>query len=230
MTLPAMLLAAGFGTRMGDLTKDTPKPLLTAGGTTLLDHSMALVEAADCSPIVVNTHYLAEQIATHLGTRARISHETPEILDSAGGVKAAAPLLEGDAVVTLNADTVWHGPNPIPQLLAAWDEAAMDCLMLLIPVAAARAYTRAGDFFMGENAEPIRRGDASKAPYIYSGAQIIKLSAVADYPDRIFSLNTVWDDLNTATRLKAIIYPGTWVDVGTPEGLIVADETLRAAT
>ena len=91
MSLPdvAMVFAAGFGTRMGALTRDTPKPLLKVGGKTLLDHALDRLVAGGIARAVVNTHYQAYQIAGALASRTApsllLSHE-PEILETGGGM------------------------------------------------------------------------------------------------------------------------------------------------
>ena len=67
-----MLFAAGFGTRMGALTADRPKPLIEVAGKPLLDHALELM--AGLPTRVVNAHYRAEQVAAHLRReRLRIS-------------------------------------------------------------------------------------------------------------------------------------------------------------
>ena len=63
---PVMIFAAGFGTRMGALTKDRPKPLLPVAGRALLDHTLDLARAIDPAIIAVNAHYHADQIVAHL--------------------------------------------------------------------------------------------------------------------------------------------------------------------
>ena len=67
MPRPLMLFAAGFGTRMGALTADRPKPLIEVAGRTLIDHALALAEEAGAAPVVVNLHYRGEQIGTASG-------------------------------------------------------------------------------------------------------------------------------------------------------------------
>ena len=64
-----MIFAAGFGTRMGDLTKDHPKPLVPVAGRALLDHALDCAEKVPLGTTVVNTHYRADQIRTHLADR-----------------------------------------------------------------------------------------------------------------------------------------------------------------
>ena len=101
----------------------------------------------------------------------------------------------------------------------------MDALLLMVRREAAIGYTRAGDFFL-DQARPRRRGDAATAPYIYAGAQIIRSEAFADAPDGAFSTNLIWDQLNAEGRLAAVVYDGAWVDVGTPDGLRLAEKAL----
>ena len=230
----AMVMAAGFGTRMGALTADRPKPLLPVAGRALIDHALDLAAAAGVRRAVVNLHYRGEQVRAHLAGRTApaiaFSEERPDILDTGGGLVHALPLLGDRPFAVLNSDAVFAGPNPLRALAAAWDPVRMDALMLLVPAAQARAYTRPGDFFLpAERAAPARRGDAASAPFVFTGAQIVAPGALAGAPAGAFSLNVVWDRLLAEGRLAAVSWPGTWVDVGTPEGLAEAGRTLAAA-
>ena len=78
-----MHFAAGFGTRMGPLTKDRPKPLVTVAGRALLDHALALSDTIPLTRKVVNCHYFPDQVKAHLAPRSDITviHEDGEILD-----------------------------------------------------------------------------------------------------------------------------------------------------
>ena len=58
----AMILAAGFGTRMKPLTLETPKPLIKVGGKNLLERSINLLENHGVEQIIINVHHLADQI------------------------------------------------------------------------------------------------------------------------------------------------------------------------
>ncbi len=217
-----MLFAAGFGTRMGALTADRPKPLIEVAGKTLLDHALKIAHDGPPQRIVVNTHYLGDQIIDHLaGTDVLISPETPQILETGGGLRAALPLLGEGAVFTMNSDAIWAGPNPLTQLAHAWVPERMDALLMCIPPENARGHSGPGDFLIGAD------GRACRGPgLIYSGAQIIKTDLLGTIPDAAFSLNLLWDAMLRESRLHAIAYDGNWCDVGHPEGIAMAQDML----
>lgn len=224
-----MLFAAGFGTRMGALTRDRPKPLIPVAGRALLDHALAVADSA--GPItrkVVNAHYLADQIAGHIRPRADLilSLEQPDILDTGGGLRAALPLLGPGPVMTLNTDYVWTGQNPLAQLRSAWDGDRMDVLLLLLPAGQARGHKGTGDFLL-DVAGRLRR--ANGAPGLtYLGAQIVSPDGLAAIPDRAFSLNRLWDRAIAAGRAFGLIHRGGWCDVGHPEGIAEAEALLAS--
>lgn len=221
MTHPAMIFAAGLGTRMGALTATRPKPLINVAGQPLLDHALHIARAA--SPrIVVNTHYRADQIAAHLtGQPIQLSHE-PELLETGGGLRAALPLLNGNPVFTLNSDVVWRGPNPLTALATAWRD-DMEALLLLLPRAQAIGHTGLGDFTLdAENR-------LTRAPgLVYSGAQIIRTDDLTAIPEAKFSLNRLWDRMAARGTLFGLPYTGQWCDVGRPESLPLAEAMLHA--
>ncbi|MFP4238614.1 MAG: nucleotidyltransferase family protein [Rhodosalinus sp.] len=217
-----MLFAAGFGTRMGALTADRPKPLIEVAGRPLLDHALEIARGPRPARIVANAHYRAGQIAAHLAdTEVRVSHEPEAILDTGGGLRAALPLLAADPVFTLNTDAVWQGPNPLSLLRAAWDGARMEALLLCLPPEDALGHAGAGDFAIGAGGQAVRGPGA-----VYSGAQIIATGALAEVPERVFSLNRVWDGMIARGTLYAMLYPGRWCDVGRPEGIALAEALL----
>jgi N-acetyl-alpha-D-muramate 1-phosphate uridylyltransferase len=225
MNPPAMIFAAGLGTRMGALTRDRPKPLLPVAGRPLLDHALAIARAARPARIVVNTHAHAGQIAAHLARVAPdvlISHE-PERLETGGGLKAALPLLGSTVAFTLNADALWSPPNPFELLAAAWDPSRMDAFLCLVPRAEAHAHLGPGDFARAPDGVLTWRGEAASAPFVFAGAQLLRAELAADIPEAAFSLWSVWRPLLERGRLHGIVHPGPWVDVGHPGGLEAAE-------
>jgi MurNAc alpha-1-phosphate uridylyltransferase len=218
-----MLFAAGFGTRMGALTLRQPKPLIKVAGKALIDHALDLADAAGIEDIVVNLHYLGDQIVDHLkGRKISLSWERDQILETGGGLKAALPMLGSGPVLTLNTDAVWTGENPISQLVAAWEPAKMDALLLLAPAEMALGHSGKGDFILAEDGR-IERANGVVAP-IYLGAQILKTKALNGIIEPVFSLNRLWDIAIANDRAYGIIHNGGWCDVGRPEGISLAEE------
>lgn len=218
-----MIFAAGFGTRMGDLTKDRPKPLIHVAGKALIDHALDLAQGMD--RIVVNTHYQAEMITEHLSDRnITISHEA-EILETGGGLRNALAFFEEDAVLTLNSDAVWQGPNPLTLLQNQWRPEDMDALVLTVPKENAIGHPGKGDFLIDE-AGRITRGPGD----IYVGAGILATHRLAEISDAVFSLNAVWDRIMAEGRLFGCSYPGKWCDVGTPEGITLAEDLIKGSS
>ena len=220
MTFPAMIFAAGFGTRMGLLTRSVPKPMVPLAGRPMIDHAIDLLTDAGVDRIVANIHYLHEVIEPHLAHKeVHICHGQPDILDTGGGLKAALPWLGGDIAITLNPDAAWLGVNPVQQLLSAW-QPEMQALLLLVPLANAQTQRETGDFSL-EQGEIQRTGSL-----MYSGAQIIRTTDLSQIDDAAFSLNRYWDLLAQKAPLNGIVYGGQWADIGTPEGLSSAEKLL----
>ncbi|NDR57552.1 nucleotidyltransferase family protein [Aliiruegeria sabulilitoris] len=222
-----ILFAAGFGTRMGSLTANRPKPLLEVSGRPLLDHALALTDAAGVPRKVVNTHYHSDQIEDHLSERSdvAVSRELPDILETGGGLRKALPLLGCNPVFTLNTDAVWTGANPLAALRAAWDPDRMDALLMLVAPENARGHSGAGDFRAGPDGR-LQRGPGA----IYTGAQILRTEGLHEIGQDAFSLNLLWDRMLEAGRLFGLLHDGNWCDVGRPEGIATAERMLNGQT
>jgi mannose-1-phosphate guanylyltransferase len=91
--MKAFLLAAGLGTRLGDLTQRTPKCLLPIAGRPLLDYWFDALEQAGVTDVLINLHHLANQVQEYLTQRATPIRITPffepQLLGSAGTLRAA---------------------------------------------------------------------------------------------------------------------------------------------
>ena len=216
-----MIFAAGFGTRMGDLTRSTPKPMLPLAGRPMIDHAIDLARNAGIARVVANTHYLADQIEPHLVRRDVVAvREASEILETGGGLKAALPYLGAGPVVTLNPDAAWTGSNPISTLLNAW-RPEMSALLLLTPIEKALTERSDGDFSL-ESGELRRKGS-----FLYTGAQIIRTNRLAEIAEDCFSLNLYWDLLSKTGPIHGVVHQGGWCDIGHPQGLAAAEDMLK---
>ena len=157
----AIILAAGFGKRMGAATRNTPKPLLPCGEATLIDRIIADFKRQDIDYFAINTHYKAEQIQKHFSGRTDVSlfHE-PRLLDTGGSVAAMFPSVlnrpdkatnrENASFLVTNCDSLFLDERPVSCLHKAFDPNHMDALLLLVPLSKANpfpgAYRGAGDF------------------------------------------------------------------------------------
>lgn len=225
MSMPLMIFAAGRGTRMGALGTTRPKAMISVAGRPLIDHALTIARGAHAHPIVVNTHHHADQITAHLAgaTDITLTHE-PTLLETGGGLKAAQNLLGQGPAFTLNADAVWKGENPLTQLATGFDPAKMDALLLLAPTSSALA-SGPGDFSLNDG-KLVRRGASASAPFIYTGAQIIRPELANHVQKSVFSMNILWDEIIAAGRAYGLVMQGDWRDVGTPEALAAAETWL----
>jgi N-acetyl-alpha-D-muramate 1-phosphate uridylyltransferase len=222
-----MLLAAGFGTRMGALTATQPKPLIEVAGRALIDHALAVADGAGVTRRVVNTHYLGQRIAAHLkGRNIAISDEPGQILETGGGLRKALPLLGSNPVLMLNTDVIWTGTNPLTALMRAWNPERMDGLLLVLPGQQV-ARTLPDDFILCADGR-LKRAEGALG-HVYVGAQMLRTDDLADIPDAVFSLNRVWDRMIARGRLFGLVHQGQWCDVGHPEGIAAAEALLAGA-
>lgn len=213
----AMIFAAGFGTRMGELCRDMPKPMVPFAGRPMISHCIALLRDAGITTIVANTHHMPREIEPFLRSEGiAISREHPDILETGGGLKAAVPLLGNAPVITINPDAAWLGCNPVKALIDSW-RPEMQALLALVPQSLAHGTSSAGDFRLEDGR--IRRG----GPLIYGGAQVIRTDQLDEVAEKVFSLNVYWDLLSAADGLHGLVYGGNWCDLGHPTGLRIAE-------
>jgi MurNAc alpha-1-phosphate uridylyltransferase len=231
-----MLFAAGLGTRMQPLTAAVPKPLVEIGGRALLDYNLAHFIDFGCERIVINTHYLADQIAAHVArlgaeakTEFRISHEI-ELLETGGGIVKALPLLGSDPFFSANSDSFWiDGPTPaLARMSNSFDAARMDALLLLVPRARAFGYQGAGDFDLhADTGELTRHGTR---PYVFTGLHVFHPQLFAGRAATPFSLRELYRSAEgrdgRLARFYGLVHDADWVHVGTPEELAAAERYL----
>ena len=137
MTRPlrALLLAAGLGTRLRPLTLHTPKCLVSVAGEPLLSRWLRQLEATGCEAVLINTHYLADQVEAFLQQRApgpmhvHTIHE-PELLGTAGTLLANQAFFEGASGLLIHADNAMAGD--LQGLLAAHATSPAQCLLTML--------------------------------------------------------------------------------------------------
>lgn len=230
----AMVLAAGLGKRMRPLTATRPKPLVEVAGKALIDHCFDRLRAAGVKKAVVNVHYLADRLEAHLSKKVQgieivVSDERTQLLETGGGLVHALPMIDADPFLVVNSDNLWvDGPVDSLRLLAsAWDDARMDALLLLVPLARAHCHKGQGDFHMAADGRLRRRRKGGVAPFVFTGVQIVSKRLLAgEVPQGPFSTNLLWDRAIEAGRLYGVVHQGLWFDVGAPANIAKAEELL----
>lgn len=228
----AFVLAAGKGERMRPLTETRPKPLVPVAGTPLIDQVLDRLADAHITDAIVNVHYLADQIEDHLRARKSpkitISDERGELLDTGGGVAKALPKLGNAPFLIHNSDSIWvegMGSN-LDRLIDAWDNATMDSLMLVAPIATSVGYDGAGDFQMDASGRLTRQTGARLAPFVFAGVSIAHPRLFDGAPNGAFSLNRPWNAAIEKGRLFGVRLEGIWMHVGTPSAIAEAENAI----
>ena len=213
--MKAMILAAGRGERLRPFTAHTPKPLVEAGGETLLGRHLARLASAGFAHAVINVSHLAEQIVARFsngappGIRIDWSHET-EPLETAGGIAHARGLLGSEPFLLVNSD-IWCDFD-FSRLKDVRLEARLAHLVL-IPNP---AFHPAGDF-------TLQRGLIGNGPaprYTYAGISVLSPRLVDGVAaGQKAQLAPLWRAAADRGEVSGELYEGYWSDVGTPERL-----------
>ena len=218
-----MILAAGRGERLRPLTDTLPKPLVEAGGETLLGRHLRRLAEAGITEAVVNVSHLADAIVTRFGAGAhgvRIawSRET-EPLETAGGIAQARALLGEAPFLLVNAD-VWcdFDFSPLKDLRLASRLAHL----VLVPNP---PWHPKGDFTL----ERGMIGNAGAPRYTYAGISVIAPLLVDGIAaGRKAPLAPLWRAAADRGEVSGELHRGAWSDVGTPGRLAALREDLEA--
>jgi NDP-sugar pyrophosphorylase family protein len=235
----AMVLAAGFGRRLGPLTDTLPKPLMPVAGRPILAHILAFLRAGGIEEVVVNLHHLGDRIEEAIGdggafgVRVRYSRE-PVIRDTGGGIKQAEPLLAGEPFVVANGDSLLD--VPLGDVIAFHRARGGVATMVVRPDAKAAEYglveLDADDRLHRIVGLPEGPVGGPLRPYMFPGLQVFE-PRVFDYmgAGETFSVTRV-----TYPRMIAAGEPvfgyvcaARWITIDTPEALAAADRELRLA-
>ena len=218
--MKAMLLAAGRGERMGPLTADLPKPLLSLGPETLIERHLRGLAAAGFGEIVINLSYRGGQIrsavgeATPWGQAVAYSEEGEPPLETAGGIVQALPLLGDEAFLAVSTDVVTDCDFAALRAAGARLGRGSDATGHLVLVPNPPHHPE-GDFGL----TPDGRLSATPPRYTFSGIAVLHPALFRGLAPGIRPLRDV---LHPAVRRGALlgqVYGGLWRDVGTPERL-----------
>ena len=234
----AMVLAAGFGTRLAPLTHTTPKPLVPVAGRPLLERLLEFLRAGGIEEVVINLHHLGHRIEEHIGDgarfglRVRYSPEDP-ILDTGGGIKRAEPLLAGEPFVVANGDSLleirlrdlidWHRAHGGVATLALRPDPAAAAYGLVEIDDEDRVRRIVG---LPPGAAPASRG------FMFPGLHVLE-PEVFRWMDAggAFSITraTYPRMIDAGLRVFGCVTQARWITIDTPEALAEADRVLSAA-
>jgi aminoglycoside/choline kinase family phosphotransferase/dTDP-glucose pyrophosphorylase len=221
--MKALILAAGFGTRLLPYTRSRPKPLFTIAGIPLLDLTIRQLERSGCRAAAVNTHHHHDQIEAYLQKgRYNIPVSTrfePEILGTGGAIKNLSDFWDTEPFMVVNGDVVseidlaWvyrrHRSHRHPVTLVLRDDPRFNT------VAVGRDGLVRG--FGGTTAA----GDSDELRFLtFTGIQVLD-PEVLDYipPARFFSSIDAYRRIIAEGRGVAALVADApyWNDLGTPE-------------
>jgi MurNAc alpha-1-phosphate uridylyltransferase len=209
---------------MQPITDTLPKPLIEVSGRSLLDRALDRLVEEGIEDVVINAHYLGEQVVRHLETRERprirISLEET-LLETGGGVLKALPLLGPGAFFVVNGDVLWDsGINPpLKSLAGQWNSERMDGLLLMQTTVGALGYEGWGDFNLEPSGLLTRREAPHIAPFLFAGLCLLHPRIFSNAPDGAFSLNVLFDRAIEHQRLYGLVHKGGWCHVGEPDHL-----------
>src|SRR5437868_484243 len=229
----AMVLCAGFGTRLRPLTDKIPKPLVPLCGLPLLRYNFALLKNAGVEEIVVNTHHLgrvmeqgARELARELGIALHVSHEEKQILGTGGGVRRAEKLLGSGTFYLLNGDMIFD--VDLEAALAAHRKAGAIATMVLAPYPRGATYA-AVEVDGADNIRRIAGRGAAVDPTLrkmhFTGVHVLEPEVISRLPAEGES------DINRTAYVRLIhegakVYGfaqnGYWGDLGAARSLLRA--------
>lgn len=221
----AMLLAAGFGTRLRPITNSLPKPLVPICNRPLIAWAVEAFLRANIRELIVNLHHLPQPLETYLretfpSANFHFSFE-PEILGTGGGIRKVRPLLEDEEeFVLVNADTIQF-PRYEELSRARRERDALAALTLRHPPA--------GDRFTAVFNDAGRItgfGSGSGEALMFAGSHVISTRVFRYLPERDFSgiVEDVYQPLVTSgeEQLAGVVDDGLWFDIGTPQRYMTA--------
>ncbi len=215
-----MVLAAGFGRRLDEITAHVPKSMIRINSVALIDHAIQNLATTGVKHILVNVHYKSATLEDFIGRQQRKKkyqnssiHFLPEnqILETGGAVLSAMRLFQLDEIIVINSDIMLPKANLSP-LLKHWNDKMQVLGMLYNKMRL--TYPSEGDFDLDRQKRliPNRGGQ-----YIWMGAYRIRRKAFLDYLDKPDTYFPIMDVIfkNPDKKYYGCEYKGLWLDIAT---------------
>lgn len=232
----AMILAAGFGTRLRPLTSDLPKPLLPVGDRPLIHYTLLLLKRYGITEVIINLHHHGKKIADALGDGAALGMKIrysweQQILGTGGGIKHAAEFLSGGTFLLINSDILID--LNLDKLVEYHHRRKATVSMVLRADPDVAAYGAIELDGRDRVRRILGRGSQTGGPlrqFMFTGAHILEPSVLEWIPDKGFSSIT---DIYIAMlqrdeKLFGYVMKGAWMDLGTPERYQEANRLLAS--
>lgn len=216
----AMILAAGRGERMGELTAKLPKPLLRVGGHFLIEYAIFNVKRAGIKEIIINLSYLGEQIKKALGDGTQygvkiLYSEELERLETGGGIFRALPLLGQEPFLVVSSDIITDYPlKQLPQ--------HPDGLAHLVMVSNP-SYHPCGDYGLCDG----KINFESRPTLTFANIGVYRPELFSVCKAGNFRLTKVLNPVISAGRVSGEHYQGLWYNIGTPDDLTEVGQRAR---
>lgn len=191
--MDALILAAGYGMRMDNLTKDIPKPLLKIKNKTLISYAIDLIKNMSFDKIYINTHYkhnMLERFVSENYPDISISYEET-ILGTGGGIKN----IQKNDIVILNTDNLWDRSfeNDLEKSIKFFDEnKSLDSVLLI--------NSKNNNFDLEVNKEGLINFPSKLYNTSFQGCHIIRKNSLHPYPE-IFNIQDFWKDCSLNEKI-----------------------------
>ena len=207
--MDALILAAGYGMRMDNLTKDIPKPLLKIKNKTLISYAIDLIKNMSFDKIYINTHYkhnMLERFISENYPDITISYEET-ILGTGGGIKN----IQTNDTVILNTDNLWDQSfeNELEKSIKFFDENKSFDSVLLIN-------SKNNNFDLEVNNEGLINFPSKICNTSFQGCHIIRKNSLHPYPE-IFNIQDFWKDCSLNEKIYGYETTVTNAHVGTKD-------------
>lgn len=233
----AFVLGAGLGTRLKALTAHLPKPLLPVCNTPLITRAFSHLRAAGVRRFVVNTHWRAEAYsrafpeASWEGCPVAFSHESPEVLETGGGLKHAD---EAALLPTTEPFWVYNGDilSTLP-LEEAWEAHQRDGNEVTLVLRSKDGPLQVGfDSTSGRITDLGKRVHPNVEPkFLFTGIYLVDPAFLQRIPSgvKISVVPTFVDMIRAGARLGGVVIDsGDWWDLGTREQILAVHTCLTA--
>lgn len=226
MLREALILAGGLGTRLGELTLETPKPILPVDGEPFMRYLLWNLARQGVRRAVLSTGYLAEKVEAVLGDGSDFGLELSyavetEALGTGGAIRFAAEQL-GDRFYVLNGDTLFDANLPALNALAI--DLAVPAAIAMRAVEDVSRYGRVLVDDAGRMTEYAEKS-ASGPGWISGGIYVLEKHLLERLPEGPCSVEkSLFPDMVSERKVAGMPSNGYFVDIGLPETLAAANE------